>query len=128
MTQEELRKRQALNKRKTESRGERRARNRTFRKIAATIQADEILCACWGVIAGDAQYAVRPALCGHWFRMVRREDGKLECGAMRWSERYQRAAPITSIVRGKMVPMRATVALSFKKGSKHALKFASSVR
>lgn len=125
MTDDERARRKRENKRKSDKRGERRARNNAFRRTEGSKQAGETLCACWGVISMVAQYAVRPALCGHWFRMVRREDGTLECGALRWSERYQRAAPITGILRGRMVPMRANVALVFGKGSKHALKFAS---
>lgn len=103
------------------SRGMARAANnaavRTARDLRLIDPTD--WCACIGATIGEVSYAVKPAICGHWFYILHSVDDGFYLDHTRI-----RTNPIQDLARGTRVRIKATVGLSFKKGTAHALKYA----
>lgn len=117
------------------NRNARRKLNRAAKTEGRLLTAGEIRCACFGAIDGIACYGVRPAICGHWFSIVKNADGSESLGLLRGMVQrtggqagvidFSEAKPIRSLEKGKRTPFRASAPLSFKRASVHALKHAT---
>jgi hypothetical protein len=106
------------------ARNERRRRNRVAKQIGRDFVHESDRCACFGAINGEARFAVRPAICSHWFYTKWEErDGEI---VPYLDHTRIRIAPISDLKMGAdltVAPIRVSVGLSFKKGSAYALKF-----